>query len=205
MKLEGSLADFIEKATPVIVFTNYASLLVGGVWLLIIGQWKFAVFGFGWSLLVPFIISIPLVIVGIISAGVLNLIGKIGSSVIMKLGGFLISFSQHLLYLAWTFLVFIVVLNFSEGQNLIPFILFGYELAVGPFVWMASKETPDNYGTFITTFLMQTAYIILGVFFLVGIYFLAIPTIIILTILFDIFSARILAVVLAQDKEFGTE
>lgn len=46
MKLENTITGIISFFSPILAFVNYFSLIVGGIWLLIIGQWKFAIFGF---------------------------------------------------------------------------------------------------------------------------------------------------------------
>lgn len=193
MKLENTVTGIISFFSPILAFVNYFSLIVGGIWLLIIGQWKFAIFGFVVSLIVPYIISIPLLIMGGIATGLIFLLKKIGNKKVFAFGGFLTSFMQHLVYMAWVFFGFIAILNFSEGYSQIPFIIFGYDLIVGPFIWMASKESPDSYGTFITIFLMEVAYVVLAVSFLIGLSFIALPLLLVLTFLFDLLIARTLS------------
>lgn len=198
MKLENVVVKIMNVFTPVIVVLNITSEIVGGIWLLIIGEWALALGAFVFSLFLPWLISIPLVIIGFVSWGFLWVATKVR---LTGIGSFITSFFQHLIYLAWIFLVFIMFLSYSDGHNPLPYILFGYGVATGPFTWMASKEAPDAYGTLIANFLMQMTYIILAILYFLGLSYLAIPIILIITILFDIFVAKILTEQIALERE----
>lgn len=82
-------------------------------------------------------------------------------------------------------------MTFAEGRNVFPYLLFGWEIATGPFQYMASKEPPDSIGSYAAVYLTQISYLILGVFYFLGILSLALPLIIVITIAMEIYLLKI--------------
>jgi hypothetical protein len=130
---------------PVIILNSLAGL-VGGAWLLWLGEWKIVLVGFLAAVSAPFWISI-LLIPGLIPAvpGLAAL--ERGHNI---LGTCLASISALWTYFvvtAWCLAVFWYVPRLGHhGESIIPFFLFAYSTATGPWAVMAQKESQGGGG-----------------------------------------------------------
>jgi hypothetical protein len=105
----------------------------------------------------------------------------------MIFGSLSLTFS-NIINLIWVIAVFIYMTITAQNtdNSVIPFLLYGYSIATGPFTYMASKEPPDSYGTFLGVYLIQMSYIILSVLYLIHLLWLGLPIIILLLIVLEI-------------------
>jgi hypothetical protein len=121
---------------------NFAGL-VGGAWLLGLGQWKIVVaYGLG-SLVATFFLGIFL----LPSAGLSALSGVL----LQRKWRFLawILASANIIYCAlviatWCFGMFSEIVSLHEAGPLLPYLLFGYGVTVGPWTYLASNDSDGS-------------------------------------------------------------
>ena len=99
--MQAAIASLIKVSRPAIITLNLAGELVGAIWLLFLGEWRFVVSTFITSLFIPWVLSIPLVVVSRVSCGIVWLLQNTKIRMLLGIGSFLASFFQHLLYVAW--------------------------------------------------------------------------------------------------------
>lgn len=137
-------------ALPVLLL-NFLGGFIGGVWLLFEGDWRLVVFGLFYGFVGALGLSLVL-LPGMIFA--LPAV-KAAESGHPTLGALIGAPSM-----AWTLLVVTVscVMVFSRintiGEGGLPYLLWGYSVAVGPWTYMASKDpdhTPANGATLLAT------------------------------------------------------
>lgn len=110
----------------------------------------------------------------------------------------------NIINLIWVNAVFIFMISSAEktGISFVPFLLYGYAIATGPFTYMASKEQADSYGTFIGVYIVQISYVILSLLFVFGALWLALPVLIILVIVFEIFLLKLSSEMMNANSDF---
>jgi hypothetical protein len=121
---------------------NFAGL-VGGVWLLLLGQWKIVVAYSLGSLLAAFSFGFFL----LPSAGLSAL-----SAMVLRRGWRFpawILASANIIYCAlliatWCFGMFSEIASLGESGPLLPYLLFGYGVTVGPWTYLATKDTEGS-------------------------------------------------------------
>ena len=162
---------YIEKLVTTIsiplMFMNWFSFIVGGIWLLFFGEWWLVVQGivfiFSASFILPFAMLISL------------LFFAIGSFFHSKfkpayyLTVFINSLYTQILMAAFCFFVFNYCTahigidaddRFSNILTVIPYFLISWSMALGPWQRMYADEPPDNYGSLITLFSGSTSYLL---------------------------------------------
>ena len=175
---------------PLIILNAFAGI-TGLIWLLILGEWKLVlialVFYFFISWLLSFVLLIPMPFsyLGIHFLKKSNFL----SSLFMFLGLLLTSVITS----GWVLLVLSsVFINAQEnGLSVVPLLLGGYALAVGPFMKMARGEDKDSVGTYLTVYITQITYIISTLFIIFKLNFLVIPVALLLALIADIYLLRL--------------
>jgi len=159
----------------VFFFLNVFAGIIGGVWLLLEGEWRIVIGGFIASLVMPFtfigdILWLP-------SLGLITLMSKFDDKKCLWLIlGFINSIYQSLIFSLWVVPVFFIFnaglgnfVEYSESLFIsIPKALLGYSVAVLPIAYMASYDPPDAIGAHSKRFLAQVEYILLFVLNLCG-------------------------------------
>lgn len=187
--MQKIIEGIISASLIPIIVLNIVGGLIGAIWLFILGEWKLVIGAFIVSCIFPFayslifLIRLPLIGITVWSMGKKN---KILPTVL----GFINLLFEHIINLTWVFAVFVSAILFSEGRNLIPYLLYGWVIAVGPFQYMARGEDADAVATHATVYLTQIAYIIFALFFLLGISFLALPLVILIAIALEVYLVR---------------
>lgn len=192
LDLKGKLdlfEDFISKiistiSVPIFLL-NFFGEIVGGIWLIILGQWKLVLGAFLFSMFVPWAFSIVTLIQMPMLALVLFL-QKRNLKSFYIITSFINIFLGHFIIILYVFFVLGEALNISAntGLNIYAILLFGYGIATGPFSYMASREDPDSYASIFGVFIAQISYIIYALTFLINQTEIAFP--IILLIIFGI-------------------
>jgi len=195
------MSNVVDKLITIsfapIVGLNIAGGIAGAIWLLVLGEWRLVLIAILVSIAFPFaysLISMPQI-------GLLALMHRFRDrhrklALAVGFGNMLIS---HAINLAWLVLVFYLALRYSEGHSVIPYLLFGWEVALGPFQYMATKEPPDSIGTYVAVYLMQVSYLVLAIFCLSGILQLALPLIILITLATEVYLVKFVSRELATD------
>jgi len=117
--------------------------------------------------------------------------------------GFITNLMQTAVNLVWVLAVFIFAVTVFEKNkdNPIPYLLYFWEIAIGPFQFMASKEPPDSIGTYMGVYLLQISYLILVGFYFIKILPLALPLIILITIITQIYVLKLAFELNALERE----
>ena len=183
-----ALLKIIELSMPFVLVMNFFGGIVGGIWILILGEWRFVIFGILVSIIFVFIYTIILMIIQ-------NpiWIGALFEKKYKKLALFLTAIGLiigYIIDLFWVFLVFASVAYLFNGLNLLPFFIFGYSIAVGPFQYMASREGPDALGTYLVVWLNSISYLLLVICFYLNITIIAIILIIIIALMTLFFTLK---------------
>jgi len=177
-----------------IIFLNFFGEIVGGIWLLFLGQWKLVLVAFLFTLFVPygysivFLIQMPL-------AALLVFAQNKNKKYLALITGFINIFISHALILIYVFFVidFAISISISKDLNIIALLLFGYGVATSPFSYMASKEGPDAIASFLGVFVSQISYIIFAVAYLFNYPVIAIPIIFLIVFGIEVFQLSIVS------------
>jgi len=184
------MGKFIEglviAATLPIFFFNLLATLSGSIWLLILGHWVVVLLFFLISIFVPFffgiayMLQVPLVFFAIFLSKKKIMIGFVIFSFIGTLLG-------HVINLAWVISVFVYIISLAGQLDapVLPFLLAGWGMAIGPFQYMASREPPDSIGTTVGMLVVQLAYLLLFLSYYVLPVLVSLALIIIITLLFS--------------------
>lgn len=184
------LENIISVSFIPIIILNIGGAIVGAIWLFVIGEWKLVIGAFIISCIFPFVYSLIMLIQLPLDI-LLGWFVERKKKSFVAITGFVNMLIGHIAGLGWVFLVFTYAIILSEKQTSIPYLLFGWEVATGPFQYMASKEPPDSIGTYAAVYLLQIAYLIFVIFFFLGIFPLTIPVVILITLFLEIFLIKI--------------
>jgi hypothetical protein len=143
----------------ILLWVAPASAVVGLVWLLALGQWRTVLIGVAGTLAFQYVGALLMAVYK------LPMIGAAGRAYDKgRRGlGLVLSFTSVgldcLAGLAWSVMVIASMLVASKGRSPLPFLMLGWEVAVGPFLFWASKETPDNYAARVTPLFVGASYL----------------------------------------------
>jgi hypothetical protein len=132
---------------------NFAGGIVGGIWLAILGQWSLVGGGLAVGIASTFILSLALM------PGFLFLVPATAA---LERKRFLFGTLLGAISFAWTLSIislwgvasFLLVLPEERGIGLLPYLLWAYSIATGPWTYMASRESQadPNSSSSITAF-----------------------------------------------------
>ncbi len=198
------ITGLIKTTTPLLFILNFFGGIVGGGWLIFSGEWKFVLLTFFISLFIPTLYSIVIMPFNFIfGAGVSFFTNKQKKTPVIIFGAISILIN-NLIELFWVFVVFIYIVARADtsGISIIPYLLYGYALATGPFNYMASKEPEYSIGTQIGVFFVEISYVVLSALLLVNGLAFALPIILVLTVLLLVFLLKNTSEIM--DMEWGT-
>jgi len=139
--MAGALTAII--AVPMFILNSLAGL-IGGAWLLWLGEWQLVVASVLLTISAPLWISILLIPGVVFAAPGLAAIEK-GHITIGVILAALSAFWTYTIVTAWCLAAFSYVPTFgSPNQPISPFLLFGYATATGPWAVMAQKEAQSG-------------------------------------------------------------
>lgn len=150
----------------VMIFLNFSSGIVSGIWLLFIGMWPILLLGFLYSFAMPFAYSIAAA-PGLLLAAPLAKFAEKGNRAMVAILGFINIIYSDLLLLFWVYFVFNSLVADASGTATIPLILWGYSTVLGPLGYMARNEQ-DSIGTSLGIFFAQFCYIAIVALWLLG-------------------------------------
>lgn len=137
---------------------NCLVFFVSMVWLLILGRWKiiligcFAAYLFQFFYFVPSLIQIPF-------HSIIQKCMERDHKYSMIFLSFVSNLLINLFDFLWLLLVYLTIIKFIKGDPL-PYLLFGYGVAISPFFYVVSKHN-NSTGNFIFVSLTQGCFLIL--------------------------------------------
>jgi hypothetical protein len=162
-----------------IMILNSGGFIVGGIWLAFLSEWKLIGFGILLLFTAHWILSF-LMIPGMLISGMAIKFGE-KNKYLFNLFGFLSVIYTNILIIATCVIAFLVCsVPYKEttaGAGYIPYLLWSWGMALGPWQFFASKE-PENEFTAITLFSASVFYFL----FLVSLYINPILSLIIIFI-----------------------
>jgi len=170
------ISKIMEILAIPIMFLNFGGGIVGGIWLAFLGEWK--LIGIGVLLLFTshWFLSLLMMPGMLISGVAMGFAEK--NKFILYLLGFLSQIYTNILIVATCVFAFFICSSYYNqpiGVNFIPYLLWSWGMALGPWQFFASKE-PDNEFTMITLFCASIFYFL----FLISIFISPVMTLIII-------------------------
>lgn len=132
-------------AIPMFILNSLAGL-VGGAWLLWLGEWKLVIIGFVLAVAAPFwgsLLMMPGLLLAVPGVALIErgriFIGTVFAS--------LTGLWSYCVVTAWCIAVFWYVPKFwHTGEPVLPFVLFSYAVATGPWAVLAQKDRQSGGG-----------------------------------------------------------
>jgi len=164
-----SVKGTILAFSAILLLFNFFAGIVGAIWLLCIGEWRIVVAGILASFTMPWwwlVVSLPTLALFPLLVFFSNKKNVLG----MAIFAFLADLYNSVLMTAWiaTVFFFAVDLIFWSDVSLIPMLLFAYSVATSPFLYMASKEPPDNFATSYSVLTIVIGSFLIVLLFLIG-------------------------------------
>lgn len=141
---------------------NFFGGIIAVVWLAYLGEWRVLGLGLLALMLAPMALGL-LVLLGMVFGAPAVALLERGRSIVAFPLVLLSHAYTHVLVAAWGLLVFFEATNRLTEQNFWPLLLWSYSVAVGPWSYMAAKESQSGggEGAVITTFFAQLAYVVM--------------------------------------------
>jgi len=178
-----------------LIILNIFSGIAGGIWLIIIGQWKLIVAGLIFSSIMPWIyaiINLPEIGLGFLAASAWEKGSKLNFSIL----GFLGSIYNYAVLSIWSLFVLLFIIQRIESGNFVPYFLWAYSTIMAPLGYMASKEPPDSTGTSMGLFFTEIYFIVLAILWILSIPF---KSIILITSCLIIFFSLIVIIIAVSE------
>jgi len=202
------LENITKFISPIMILLGVISIplnlfagFIGGLWLIILGEWKLVIGGILASIVFPFFYSfIGLITMPLTALGeyLINKKKIILSNIII-----FISLSiQNLVAIFWILWVFLIATSYANYKaiSIIPCLLLGWSIAIEPFAYMAKGESADAYGTWLTIILLMASYIILCLTYILGIFPISLFIILFLIIFMQIYLLKMASYLIMEDK-----
>lgn len=168
----------LEVLSSPILFLNIAGGIIGGVWLIILGEWSLFCFGILITISLPWLLTI-IMMPGLLLSGIAiyyterkNFLGYIFN--------YLSQLFTNLFIVATCVFAFLYCSSYYKsdiGFGIIPYMLWSWSMAFGPWQFFASKEIENEY-TLVTLLSAQIFYFL----FLLSIFLIPLIGLIILLI-----------------------
>lgn len=128
-----------------IMLLNSVGGVVGGIWLIINGNWSFALSAFLVSVVGGWVIGLVLWPTLLLAMPIQRLAEK-NKYVLVYMIAFLSSLWLHVVITVWCVSAFWWALGQYAGGSVIPYLLVAYAVATGPWVYMAAQEAKAGGG-----------------------------------------------------------
>lgn len=146
---------------------NFFAGIVGGIWLIVLGNIWFVVIAVVITFIMPYAFSLAMLPSLLLAPLITKAVEKENRFFTALLGLLMGGYNNFLLAFWATYVFGFVVL--SNDLPLIPALLFGYAITMGPISSMARGEGPDaGTGTTFGVLFVQISYFILAVNILLG-------------------------------------
>ncbi|MGV7931379.1 MAG: hypothetical protein AB2L13_21155 [Spirochaetota bacterium] len=149
----------IEIFSFPVMLLNMGGGIIGGIWLLILGEWRLLLIGIiliiisKWVLSILMMVGMPLTGIALYFYNRKNVLGHVF--------GFLTQLYTNILIIGTCFVAFFLCSKFYKGSEIsityIPYLLWSWGMSLGPWQFFASKE-PNNEFTAITLFSASIFY-----------------------------------------------
>jgi len=148
---------------------NLLGGIVSGIWLAVLGEWGEIFRGILFFFISGFAISFALMPSLLFAAPAAMAIER-GKRVLGVFFGSLSVFYTVGLMTVWCLWVLWLFTSSATENSLIPLLVWSYGVALGPWMWLASKDQQGGGNEFsmMTTFFAQVAYILAMVMFFLG-------------------------------------
>jgi MFS family permease len=160
--MSTSIGKMIGAFSVVFVPLNFLAGIVGGIWLLFLGEWRLVVGGLFFSIAFPTCYAL-ISLIGLPMIALISHLSDRGKNDLATFLGFINLTASNLFHLALVSFTVLFMLITPQGKTLFPFLIFGYAVILGPFQYMASHEPPDAVGSWLGLFFMQTAYVVMAI------------------------------------------
>ena len=149
------LENIISLISLPIMIVNTFGGIIAFIWLIILSEWSLVITGIAGLFASAFILGfafLPALAIQGLGWLVFNSKAKFLSYPFFIIAALL----NILILIVWTFLVYSYALdNIQSSTPQIVALLWAYGVTVGPVQWMASKEGPEQIGSFIITFFLS--------------------------------------------------
>lgn len=164
------LATYVGEAALGIILTlvavaNGLAGIVSGIWLAVMWEWWAIGLGFALGLTMPTgwtIVSLPSLGLAVL---LVEAVEKRKMATVAVLG-FVVSFYESCIILAWTASVCLLFAARAAPGTLIPLLIWGFATVMSPLAYMASHEPPDDSGSGRGLLLAHVGYLVSVVLFL---------------------------------------
>jgi hypothetical protein len=142
-----------------LMLLNFLGGIVGGIWLIVLGEWGALGIAFVAIIFGAIICSFALMPGMLATAPAILMYGRGGAARVasypLMLVGLLWTFAVMSVWALWWFGYF---LKRADSSSLVPMLLIAFSVATGPWAYMAQKEAQggNNHSSF-TTFFLQLA------------------------------------------------
>ena len=164
--MEAIMAIFM---LPLIIL-NWLGGIVSGIWLILLGKWGLLLYGILIALFGSYLISLlflPAMFLLMMPAAYFVEKKQMFLSMVF---GFLNLIYTILLIAFCCLTIMLAFINSSDERSIVPAIIWSYGVALGPWMYMASKENRNEFSG-LTVMWTQIAYIIAMTMFFCGVSF----------------------------------
>jgi len=193
---------------PVALFwvLNAFGGLIGGLWLIMVGDWEVVALAFIAAIVYPFVYSILSMITQFPLATLGSFLLKKGWKIVAYPTFYISILITDLIALIWIFWSYGYVLDSGDSTNIIPFLLVAYSLVVSPYTYMAKGEDPDPVGTNTALIFISISAVIYGILWVFNTptaFMVGVILILILMLLKQIFQFYVIMVQQRAQTEIG--
>lgn len=128
-----------------ILFLIFATGVIGGIWLLLLSQFKLVISGIAFALIFRYVYKLLNFPIAKLSPFLVENIRE-RKKIWVVLLGFFVSCYDFIILAFWSFFIFKILLDTNPGASIAPLILWGYTVVMGGVEYMSS--TAENYKKF---------------------------------------------------------
>lgn len=150
---------------PIVVLNGFG-FIISGIWLLVLGQWRWVVVGFLISMVASFVLGIAL-LPAMIFHGPTVYFAERKVTIGVYFFGFLSSVYICTLITAWSTGVTFYFLRDAPSHTFWPLLIWSYGVATSPWSYMAQRD--QSIASFYSVFFMQVAFIVMMVSIALGV------------------------------------
>ena len=192
---------FINASLIPVMVLNIGAAIVGGIWLLILGEWRLVLLGVIVAAVMPWIYSLLMIVTMPFMSLIVHLQEK-RKKFLFILVGWINMLITHAVHFFYVLAIFLLAVNYGV-DNPMPYLLLGWMVAVGPFQYMARAESSNSLGTFMGMYLVQISYLAFCLFYYLNVYMLSFPIIILLTLVTEVFLLKYISVMFDEETKIA--
>jgi len=157
----SAVASMLGVISVPLMVLNFISGFVSAIWLLVIGEWRSLLLGLVIAAVASFAIGI-LLLPTLLFAG----LASTGKRALQYISVVLSTLYVGTIIVVWCTIILLVFLGRTSQRNVIPMMLWSYEVATGPWAYMASKDGDNTYSMISTVFAEVGYAVVLVMIFL---------------------------------------